>query len=131
VRLTTNRSDGRYVSYAAGDLGNPLIYVPAHWSGRVYLPPSLQGTVSQFFRDRTYDWSGSFFPFAPTETDTLGVTIWLGTGTNIQPGEVTFTLVSWGNAIVNFFPERCDGMVYGLSGNTGLLLSLFTDIPIK
>lgn len=136
ARLTTNRSDGAYVSYAASQ-GYPLTYVAGHRSGSVYIPPSLQGGSSQFFSDRLYEFNGVEFPFSPTATDNLGMTIWLGTGGlystkngySIQPGDVTFTLYSWGNALVTFVPERCDGMIYGLSGNTGLLLSLF-NLPI-
>ena len=135
ARFATDRSDGAYVSYSAS-VGYPLTYVPAHRSGFAYIPPSLQGGSPQFFSDRLYEFNGNEFPFSPTATDNLGMTIWLGTGGayspqtgySIQPGDVTFTLYSWGNATATFVPERCDGMIYGLTGNTGLLLSLF-DLP--
>ena len=132
--IATNLSDGRYVSYAAyPKVGTPLTHVPAHQSGFLHFPDSLQGAISQFFSDRTYDFNGGLEPFNPAATDSLGVTIWLGyggfytpgVGYSITPGRVTFTLYSWGNAIVSFTPERCDGMIYGLSGNEGILLSLF------
>jgi len=36
---------------------------------------------------------------------------------------------SWGGALVSFIPERCDGMIYGISGNGAILLSLFDPQP--
>ena len=135
ARIATNLSDGRYVSYAASQ-AQSLNYVPAHRSGFLQLPASLLGSIPQFFSDRTFDFSGNWEPFNPAATDNLGVTIWLGyggayipgVGYSIAPGQVTFTLYSWGNATVSFTPERCDGMIYGISGNTGVLVSLF-DMP--
>jgi len=126
ARLATNRSDGKYVSYAVTEV-YPLAYVPGQWYGGNYVPPSLQstGALTQFFSDRTYDLNGNFYPFSPTQTDYLGLTIWLGSGSGHSPGTSTFTLYSWGNATVTFAPARCDGMIYGLNGNTGMLLSLF------
>jgi hypothetical protein len=148
ARLSTDRADGKLVSYSAtgggNNIGYPLKYVAGHWSNGAYFPPSLQSTASQYqyFSDRTYspDINGTVYndePFDPAATDHLGVTIWLGSGSLVQPGEVTFTLYTWGNALVNFVPVRCDavgaapsGVVYGLSGNTGLLLSLFTGLQL-
>jgi hypothetical protein len=80
-----------------------------------------------------FEMNGVEYPFSPAATDELGMTIWLGSGGAysptlgyaMKPGEVTFTLDSWGDAVVSFTPERCDGMIYGLDGNTGLLVSLF------
>jgi hypothetical protein len=135
---TNNTSNSPYVSYGAP---TPLTYVPGHREGATYIPPSLQstGAMQQFFSDRTWSPSvppGEFaptYPFNPAATDNLGVTVWLGTGGlysttsgyEIQPGDITFILDSWGNTVVSFVPERCDGMIYGISGNTGMLLSLF------
>jgi hypothetical protein len=138
ARVATNRSDGQYVSYAvSGEY--PLAFVPAHGLGASRVPASLQavGALTQFFSNRLYDWNGNSEPFSPVATDSLGMTIWLGNGGAyspglgyaIKPGEVTFTLYSWGDAIVTFTPERCDGMIYGLNGNTGLLVSLFPQQP--
>lgn len=139
ARLATNNSSNSpYVSYGAA---TTLVYVPGHRIGGLYMPPSLQstGAMQQFFSDRTWSPSvppGEFapsYPFNPAATDNLGVTVWLGTGGaysttsgySIHPGDVTFILDSWGDAVVSFVPERCDGMIYGLSGNTAILLSLF------
>ena len=134
ARVATNRSDGKYVSYAVSN-EYPVAFVPAHGSGASHVPASLQGVggLTQFFSDRLFEWNGGEEPFNPAATDSLGMTIWLGNGGAyspglgyaIKPGEVTFTLYSWGNAIVSFTPERCDGMIYGLNGNSGMLLSLF------
>ena len=134
ARLATNRSDGLYVSYGVTEEW-PLVYVPGHSTGSSRVPPSLQATapLAQFFSNRMFQMNGVEYPFSPVATDNLGMTIWLGSGGAysptlgyaIKPGEVTFTLDSWGDAIVSFIPERCDGMIYGLDGNTGLLVSLF------
>lgn len=144
ARVTTNRSDGAYVSYgelsdlsgAQGTLG-PLVYHPA--SGIVgvdYVPPYLEGEVAQFFSDRRYTVGKGLElfsdPFDPTKTDNLGITVWLGTETFgfppvtlHHPGDVTFTLNSWGKGTVPF-PGLCqDGMIYGFNGPTMMILSLF------
>lgn len=144
ARLATNRSDGAYVSYgelsdtsgAQGLLG-PLVYHPA--SGIVgidYVPPYLEGEVAQFFSDRRYTTGKGLQlfsdPFDPSKTDNLGITVWLGAETFgfppvtlHHPGDVTFTLNSWGKGTVPF-PGLCqDGMIYGFNGPTMMVLSLF------
>ncbi len=144
ARVATNRSDGNYVSYgelsdlsgAQGVLG-PLVYHPA--SGIVgidYIPPYLEGEVAQFFSDRRYTVGKGLQlfsdPFNPSKTDNLGITVWLGTETFgfppvtlHHPGDVTFTLNSWGKGTVPF-PGLCqDGMIYGFNGPTAMILSLF------
>jgi hypothetical protein len=76
ARVATNWSDGNYVSYAATVTnGYPLNFVPAHRSGSVEVPASLQGGMPQFFSDRTFEFNGNWEPFNPAATDSLGMTI--------------------------------------------------------
>lgn len=127
--MVTNRSDGKYGSYSEGSTGTPgiLQYYPAHFVNGLWLPPYLQGDVVQYFSDRRYLPGGGigfpWAPFDPSATDKTRVTI------NLNPlgpgfGTVTLTLLSWGNAQVSF-PASCqDGLVYGFTGNTMVVMSL-------
>ena len=130
VTLATNRSDGRYVSYAEmpsedGHQGTsgPLVYSSGVFP---FIPPSLQGTMSRYFSDRRFNYNGFFNdPFDPNNTDSLGITIWLGNSAwyGISAGDVTLTLS--GGAKNSFHGACQDGMINGFSGNTEYVLSLF------
>lgn len=135
VKLATNRSDGNFVGY--GEMPNairkdlfPDPFVYNHGSSG--LPPSLSGTLRQFYSDRRYDQSCNgntcSYPFLPTSTDNVNFTIWLGSypkfGTT--PG-----LVTWGS---NSMQGQCysfndngnlDGVIDGFFQNSALVFSLF------
>jgi len=128
--MVTNRSDGKYASYSEGNSGSPaeLFYHPASRVGLFWFPAYLQGTVRQYFSDRRWAPSGGLFavnPFDPGRTDQTQVTISLGSSIFGSPeGEVTLTLLSWGNSQVSF-PASCqDGLMYGFNGNTMFVMSL-------
>jgi hypothetical protein len=67
--------------------------------------------MPQFFSDRTFEFNGNWEPFNPAATDSLGMTIWLGygglysptLGYAITPGQVSFTLYSWGDRHSDFY----------------------------
>jgi len=127
--MVTNRSDGKYASYLEGPTGTPgaLNYYPAHSVGGFFFPPYLQGTMTQYFSDRRYAPSGGFAwaPFNSAATDQTRITISLGSSIfGAQFGEVTITLLSWGNASSSFMPSCQDGLMYGFVGNTMLVMSL-------
>jgi hypothetical protein len=126
VALVSNRSDGRYASYAempskSGNNGGsgPLTYRPAN----NWLPASLTGTLAQFFSDRRFNYSYLLSdPFNPQATDALAITIWLGyyPRYGITPGLVS---LNGGNVV---FQGQCqDGMINGFYTNTEFVLSLF------
>ena len=139
--LVSNRSDGQYVSYGempslSGNSGSSgkLVYYPASRG----LPPYLKGTLSQFFSNRRFEPNKSgplgsqvSDPFNPNATDSLGVVVYLGTrfafpaSNDITPGEVVFTLNSWGGGSFSFRGQCQDGMINGFIGNTEFVLSLF------
>jgi hypothetical protein len=127
--MVTNRSDGRYGSYSEGPTGTPamLTYHPAHFIGGFWIPAYLQGEVVQYFSDRRYLPGGgigfAWAPFDSSKTDKTLVTINLSTlGTSF--GTVTLTLLSWGNAQVSFKGSCQDGLMYGFTGNTMVVMSL-------
>jgi hypothetical protein len=123
--MASNRTDGTYVSYSEGGSGTPGIpaYHPATSSGFFRTPAYLQGTLTEYFSDRRYvpppglgfPWA----PFNPGNTDSLGVTIYLGNaaprplGNGATLGEVVLTLKSWGNASYSFQGLCTDNMLYG------------------
>jgi hypothetical protein len=153
VRLVSNRSDGTQVTYAEKPSGtgatNPaclaagtclsggLSYYPGRHFGLLYFPPSLSGTLTQFFSDRRFGTpAGSLlglpsYPFkpylipSPPGTDELGLTIYLGNSIlGYTTGEVVYTSKSEGNGS---FRGLCqDGMLYGFEGDTTMyVLSLY------
>jgi hypothetical protein len=127
--MVTNRSDGKYGSYSEGPSGTHalLTYYPARLLGGLWIPPYLQGDVTQYFSDRRYNPGGgigfAWAPFDSSRTDKTRVTINLsplGTGF----GTVTLTLLSWGNAEFSFKGLCHDGLMYGFTGNTMVVMSL-------
>jgi hypothetical protein len=128
--MVTNRSDGKYASYSEGSAGTPgqLYYHPASNVGFFFIPAYLQGDVTQYFSDRRFTTSPGTFaidPFDPARTDQTRVTILLGNTILGAPfGQVTITLLSWGNAQSNFIPSCQNGLMYGFVGNTMFVMSL-------
>ena len=131
--MVTDRSDGKYASYSEGpgaSIGH-LYYYPAHISGLILFPAYLQGDVRQYFSDRRWASGPGLFavnPFDPAHTDNTRVTINLGTSIfGIPFGQVTITLLSWGNAQSSFVPSCQNGLMYGFVGNTMFVMSLNKD----
>ncbi len=117
VKMSTNRSDNRYVSYAEGYTTEKIVS-----GGRFPLIPSFGGTTQQLFSDRSkaiYETpcnSGEFcFPtqqiFSSSMADLLGMTF--------TEGGVVLTLKSWGNGKFQI-PLTCtpSGMMYGEKDGT-------------
>jgi len=137
--MVTDRADGRYASYAEGGGASSasLYYHPATSVGFIYVPAYLQGTAVQYFSDRRFTTSPGTFaldPFDPARTDQIRVTINLGSTIFGSPfGQVTITLLSWGNAQSTFAPSCQNGLMYGFVGNTMFVMSLNKSFypPIK
>jgi hypothetical protein len=78
--MTSNLSDGKYVSYSEGPTGTEALlkYYPGSYVGGIWGPPYLQGDVTQYFTDRRYAPGGvglAWAPFDPFETDQTRITI--------------------------------------------------------
>jgi hypothetical protein len=112
-QLTGNREAADWAQYTTG----ALRYTPGRFNGFFYLPPRFGGDATQMFSDRI--WSepppqGGFFgvqhPFSPYATDKLRVSFNIGglflNGSNY--GDLTYTLLSWGNASATVTPT-CQG----------------------
>lgn len=111
-QMTGNREKADWAQYTTG----ALRYTPARFVGFYFLPPRFGGDAEQSFSDRI--WSepppqGGLFgvqhPFTPYAKDKLRV------GFNISPfnfggsyGDLTYTLLSWGNASATVTPQ-CQG----------------------
>ncbi|MFN0108402.1 MAG: hypothetical protein ACKVZH_06060 [Blastocatellia bacterium] len=110
--MTGNREKADWAQYTTGNLR----YTPARFFGNFFLPARFGGDAEQSFSDRI--WSepppqGGFFgvehPFSPYAKDKLRI------GFNISPfafngtyGDLTYTLLSWGNASATVTPQ-CQG----------------------
>jgi len=154
AHLVSNQSDAVRVMYAekpaASDATNQacqtagtcqsrgLKYYPRrHFWGSLYFPPTLSGTLTEFFSDRRFpgDLRGNSYPFSlgplppglnPGDTDDLDVTIYLGNSfLGNTTGQVVFTFRSHGNAGGGFQGLCQDGMLYGFQGNIMYVFSLF------
>lgn len=111
-QMTGNRETSDWAQYTTGTLR----YTPGRFVGFYFLPPRFGGDAEQSFSDRI--WSepppqGGLFgvqhPFSPYAKDKLRV------GLNINPfsfggsyGDLTYTLLSWGNASATVTPQ-CQG----------------------
>jgi hypothetical protein len=118
LKMATNRSDDRYISYAEG-------YTTQKITGRIGrfpLIPSFGGALTQTFSDRS---KGVFFSqcqagqlcfptmqnFSVAAADQLGVSFF--------DGSVTFTLKSWGNGTFSVnLACTPSGMMYGEQSGT-------------
>ncbi len=111
-QMTGNREATDWAQYTTGSLR----YSPGRFFGFHFLPPRFNGEAVQLFSDRI--WSepppqGGLFgvehPFNPYAKDKLRVSF------NISPfssngsyGDLTYTLLSWGNAAATVTPQ-CQG----------------------
>lgn len=108
VKMATNRSDNRYISYAEG-------YMTQKAAG-------FNGTLTQTFSDRTKGvYYGQCSPgqlcFATTQNFTVSAADQLGL--NFTNGSVMLTLKSWGNGTMNV-NVACtpSGMMFGEQSGT-------------
>ena len=132
--MVTNRADGLYASYAEGPSGTPaeMYYHPAHTVFSLWYPPYMQGDTVQYFSDRRYPPPSDPFgfaiePFNSALTDKTRATIELGSSLILPHphfGDVTITLLSWGNASSTFTPVCQNGVMYGFVGKTIYTMSL-------
>ncbi|MBL8189363.1 MAG: hypothetical protein JNK38_15245 [Acidobacteria bacterium] len=111
-QMTGNRETADWAQYTTGTLR----YTPARFFGNFLLPPRFGGEAEQSFSDRIWTEpppQGGLFgvqhPFSPYAKDKLRVSF------NISPfifngnyGDLTYTLLSWGNASATVTPQ-CQG----------------------
>jgi hypothetical protein len=113
--MASNQSN-QIVGYAEGGRltykpANPMFLLPAR------LATQTSGDSTQYFSDRRHGIGFLSYPFSPTDTDKLRLTI------NIASGYVTLNLVDWGSQI-HFTGECENGVMYGF-GDTLPIKSLF------
>jgi hypothetical protein len=132
-KLTSNRADGRYVSYADGTL-------KGRRDDRNNLSLADNDDVKQLFSDRRYtgyDVNGCrnltsivLQPFPVTHSDRLGIEI-MPNPFDSATVTVTMTLRSWGNGRETFTGQCRDNMIFGFvdSSQTIFTLSLFNSNP--
>ena len=108
-QMTGNRESSDWAQYATGTLR----YYPGRFNGLYYIFPRFFGDGTQYFSDRI--WSepappgglfGTPHPFNPHATDKLRIGFNLGLLATY--GNLTYTLLSWGNASATVTPQ-CQG----------------------
>ncbi len=120
-QMTGNREGSDWAQYTTGTLR----YTPGRYIGFYYLQPRFGGDAKQSFSDRI--WSepppqGGLFgvehPFSPYAKDNLRVSF------NINPlslngsyGNLTYTLLSWGNASATVTPQCQGNYLYAFLGD--------------
>jgi hypothetical protein len=128
-KLTGNRGGSDWVQYATGTLD----YTPAALIGGWYFRPArFNGQATQFFSDRLWHKPtppGSFpdfgHPFNPDATDQLRIGFNIG-GFVIgggSYGDLTYTLLSWGNASTTVTPQCQGNYMYAFLGDQMLTLT--------
>ncbi|MBF0300566.1 MAG: hypothetical protein HQK51_17765 [Oligoflexia bacterium] len=123
VKMSTNRSDSVYTSYAEGWLSGKVfgIALPGHPAA----PSSLNGDATQQFSDRIRD--GYKYTDLHAAPGTLIIpskqnfSVWAQDSLAISIASnstATLTLKSWGNGKISI-PVTCDaGMMYGIKDGT-------------
>lgn len=132
-KLVGNREGSDWAQYATGELH----YTPGRFYGYFYRWPSFGGDSTQYFSDRL--WSkpappGSLFgagpfPFNPDATDRLRI------GFNIMGwsgnySDMTYTLLSWGNASQTVSTKCQGGYMYAFLNDQMVVLT-FKKVTIK
>lgn len=112
VKMSTNRSDNRYVSYAEGYTTQKVTS-----TGRFPLIPSFGGTARQLFSDRSkdiYETSCNPGEFCLPVNQIFSTSLADQLGMSFVNGSVVLTLKSWGNGKFSV-PLTCtpSGMMYG------------------
>lgn len=135
-KLTSNRADGRYVSYAEGSLTRGERDVRGALIG---LGDSDE--VRQLFSDRKYRFQDvqrcTFLnailnsPFNPLQPDRLKLEVLKNPDNGGASLRVKMTLLSWGNGVETITAECRNNMVLGFNESTQTLftLSLFNQTP--
>lgn len=114
-KMVGNRGSSDWAQYATGTLD----YTPSRLvNGWFFLPARFSGQATQFFSDRLWHKPtppGSFpdsgHPFNPDATDQLRLSFNIGGVLSLggsSYGDLTYTLLSWGNASATVTPQ-CQG----------------------
>jgi hypothetical protein len=118
VTMTSNVNTRKFASYSTSIY---MSYYPAKLLITGYLPERLIGEGKTYFSDRTWNhpipgctgfFCNSAEPFNPDTTDKLRITL-KKHATNSTLANVTLTLLSWGNAQLNFNASCNNGHIYG------------------
>lgn len=120
VTMTSNVHNRKFASYTVGTLE----YQPGFSRGLVFFPEKLVGEAQTYFSDRQWDHSppctsGSFCitdmqPFSPDKRDKVKIALSKNLA-DATKANVSLTLLSWGNAKVNFQAQCDNGHIYGFN----------------
>lgn len=121
-QMVGNREATDWAQYTTGTLR----YYPGHFVGFFYLPARFYGDGTQSFSDRIWTEpppQGGLFgvehPFSPYAKDKLRVSFNIG-GLVINGGsygDLTYTLLSWGNASATVTPQCQGNYMYAFLGD--------------
>lgn len=139
-KLTSNRADGRYVSYSEGSLkGERASGEPDNSPNIVGLKPSTAGR--QLFSDRKYTLgnlanctllqTNRNVPFSIFSTDAIDVEVLRNPVDGGNTVLVNMTLSSWGGGVESFTGTCHDNLIFGFVDSTQTIftLSLFDIRP--
>ena len=125
-KLVGNREGSDWAQYADGELH----YRPGRFLGYFYRFPTFGGDSTEYFSDRLWTKPGAPgslfgsgpYPFNPDATDKLRI------GFNIMGwsgnyADLTYTLLSWGNASQTVSPKCQGGYMYAFLGDQMIVLT--------
>lgn len=121
VTMTTNVNTRKFASYTTASLD----YKPGFFTKFGFISERLIGDGETYFSDRTWDnapsgCTGFCFsdlqPFSPKKKDKvrIALTKYLG---DVTKANVSITLLSWGNAKVNFVAQCDNKHIYGFKAD--------------
>ena len=117
-QLVGNREASDWAQYATG----VLRYYPGRFNGLYYIFPRFYGDATQSFSDRIWNEPpppgglfGTPHPFNPHATDKLRIGFNLGL--LATQGDLTYTLLSWGNASTTVTPQCHGNYMYAFLGD--------------
>ena len=130
-KMVGNRENSDWAQYATGTLD----YTPSRLvGGWFFLPARFNGQATQYFSDRLWykpqppgSFGGYGNPFNPDATDQLKVSFNIGgllsSGTGGSYGDLTYTLLSWGNASATVTPQCQGNYMYAYLNDQMLVFS--------
>jgi hypothetical protein len=131
-QMVGNREAADWAQYTTGTLR----YRPAQFNGFFFLPPRFYGDATQSFSDRIWTEpppQGGLFgvdhPFSPYAKDKLRVGFNIGLLLNGNYGDLTYTLLSWGNASATVTPQ-CQGNYMYAFLNDQMLVFTFKKVSV-
>jgi hypothetical protein len=109
VTMTSNVHNRKFASFSNAKLD----YRSPFFSGLVFVSESLTGDGTTYFSDRKW---GGVNPFNPAQQDKIRLRL-TKNSLDATKANVSITLLSWGNAQVNFSAQCDNGHIYGFKAD--------------